>query len=285
MDFSVEDNGIRFGLLSIKGISEKSMEKLNDFKDEFSNKFEIFQAAEEAGVSLSILCPLIQAGALEGFSQSRAKVAYEAQLWSVLTKTEKKFAIPLAEEYDYDLVKVVKYMTTAKTEKGKEVIKDSRLQTITKKCQKYQDIYNHNRSNESFTNWYYEKNLLGYTYGKTLFDIFSQERRGLQHIETVTNMSERTRCVFVGRVEEDPISRTSKAGNKYGKFIVGDETAKVTVMIFKEKLDQCKELNNGLPKSGEIVVVKGQRIGDAVFADIISVQDRAVMKYAELKND
>tara|TARA_Y100001963_G_scaffold159997_1_gene266866 strand:+ start:4028 stop:6583 length:2556 start_codon:yes stop_codon:yes gene_type:complete len=285
MDFSVEDNGIRFGLLSIKGISEKSMEKLNDFKDEFSNKFEIFQAAEEAGVSLSILCPLIQAGALEGFSQSRAKVAYEAQLWSVLTKTEKKFAIPLAEEYDYDLVKVVKYMTTAKTEKGKEVIKDSRLQTITKKCQKYQDIYNHNRSNESFTNWYYEKNLLGYTYGKTLFDIFSQERRGLQHIETVTNMSERTRCVFVGRVEEDPISRTSKAGNKYGKFMVGDETAKVTVMIFKEKLDQCKELNNGLPKSGEIVVVKGQKIGDAVFADIISVQDRAVMKYAELKND
>ena len=161
------------------------MQKLNDFKDEFCNKFEIFQAAEEAGVSLSILCPLIQAGALEGFKQSRAKVAYEAQLWSIMTKTEKKYAIPLAEEYDYDLVKVVKYMTTAKNEKGKELIKDSRLQTITKKCQKYQDIYNHNRTNESFTNWYYEKELLGYTYGKTLFDIFSSERRGLAHIETI----------------------------------------------------------------------------------------------------
>ena len=73
MDFSVEEDGIRFGLLSIKGISEKSMQKLNDFKDEFCNKFEIFQAAEEAGVSLSILCPLIQAGALEGFKQSRAR--------------------------------------------------------------------------------------------------------------------------------------------------------------------------------------------------------------------
>ena len=91
--------------------------------------------------------------------------------------------------------------------------------------------------------------------------------------------------MFVGRVEEDPVSRSSKAGNKYGKFTIGDETAKIDVLIFKEKLDQCKELNNGLPKSGEIVVVKGQKIGDAIFADVISVQNRAVMKYAELKND
>ena len=86
MDFSIEGNNIRFGLLSIKGISDKSMQKLTDFKDEYSNKFEIFQAAEEAGIGLSVLCPLIQAGALEGFKQSRSKVVYEAQLWSVLTK-------------------------------------------------------------------------------------------------------------------------------------------------------------------------------------------------------
>ena len=283
MDFNIEDDGIRFGLLSIKGISEKSIEKLNDFKDEYSNKFEIFQAAEEAGVGTSILCPLIQAGALEGFSQSRAKVAYEAQLWSILTKNEKKFAIPLAEEYDYDLVKVVKYMSSAKNKDSKPVIKDSRLKTISKRCEKYKEIYNHNKSNQSFTNWYYEKNLLGYTYGKTLFDIFSQEREGLAHIETVDNMSERTRCVFVGRVEEDAISRTSKNGNRYGKLLVGDETKSIRVMIFKEKLDRCKEMNGGLPKSGEIVIVKGTKMDEPVFADVISVQDRAVIKYADLK--
>lgn len=285
MDFNIEDDGIRFGLLSIKGISEKSIGKLDDFKDEYCNKFEIFQAAEEAGISLSILCPLIQAGALEGFKQSRAKVAYEAQLWSILTKREKKFAIPMAESNEFDLVKVVKHMTESKDEKGKPIIKESRLGTITKKCQKYQDIYNHNRDNESFTNWYYEKNLLGYTYGKTLFDIFSQERRGLTHIETIANMPERTRCVFVGMVEEDSISRTSKNGNRYGKLVVGDETASIRVMIFKEKLDQCKELNGGLPKAGEIVVVKGTKMDEPIFADVISIQDRSVIKYSELKND
>ena len=284
MDFNIEENGIRFGLLSIKGISEKSIEKLNNFKSEFQNKFEIFQAAEEAGVGISILCPLIQAGALEGFKQSRAKVAYEAQLWSILTKTEKKNAIPMAEEFDFDLVKVVKYMSDSKDAEPK--IKESRLGTIKKKCQKYQEIYNHNRSNESFTNWYYEKSLLGYTYGKTLFDIFSPERQGLAHIETVTNMSQRSRCVFVGRVEEDSKAKTSKNGNKYGKLLIGDETAKVNVMIFKDKLEECKQLNGGLPKSGEIVLVKGTKMDeDTVFADIISVQDRAVMKFAELKND
>tara|TARA_Y100000766_G_scaffold285470_1_gene309214 strand:+ start:5458 stop:7986 length:2529 start_codon:yes stop_codon:yes gene_type:complete len=276
MDFNIEEDGIRFGLLSIKGISEKSIEKLNNFKSEFQNKFEIFQAAEEAGVGISILCPLIQAGALEGFKQSRAKVAYEAQLWSVLTKTEKKHAIPMAEEFEFDLVKVVKHMK----------IKESRLGTIRKKCQKYQEIYNHNRSNESFTNWYYEKSLLGYTYGKTLFDIFCSERQGLVHIETANNMSKGNRCVFVGRVEKDAKSSTSRNGNKYGKMVIGDETASVTVMIFKEKLEECKQLNDGLPKSGEIVLVKGTKMeDDTVFADIISVQDRAVMKFAELKND
>ena len=157
------------------------------------------------------------------------------------------------------------------------------METISKKCERYKEVYNHNRSNEAFTNWYYEKNLLGYTYGKTLFDIFSPERRGLAHIETVNNMSERERCVFVGRVEEDSISRTSKNGNRYGKVLVGDETASVRVMIFKEKLDQCKEMNGGLPKSGEIVVVKGTKMDECVFADVISVQDRSVIKYNELK--
>jgi DNA polymerase-3 subunit alpha len=283
MDFNIEGNGIRFGLLSIKGISEKSIEKLNNFKDEYSNKFEIFQAAEEASIGMNVLCPLIQAGALEGFSQSRAKVVYEAQLWSVLTKKEKMLAIPLAVENDYDLVKVVKYLSSAKDGKGKALIKSSRMQTMSKKSDKYKEIYNHNKSNQSFTNWYYEKNLLGYTYGKTLFDIFSGEREGLSHIETVDNMSERTRCVFVGRVEEDAISRTSKNGNRYGKLLVGDETKSIRVMIFKEKLDRCKEMNGGLPKSGEIVIVKGTKMDEPVFADVISVQDRAVIKYKDLK--
>ena len=61
MDFSTEGNDIRFGLLSIKGISDKSMEKLGKFKTEKSGKFHVFEAANEAGLNVGVLCALIQA--------------------------------------------------------------------------------------------------------------------------------------------------------------------------------------------------------------------------------
>ena len=51
------------------------------------------------------------------------------------------------------------------------------MQTIRKKCEKYREIYDINKRSESFANWYYEKSLLGYTYGKTLQDIFTSSVR------------------------------------------------------------------------------------------------------------
>ena len=79
MDFSIEEEGIRFGLLSIKGVSDKSIEKLNKFKNKYSTKFQVFEAASKSGVGIGILSALIQAGTFEGFSQSRTTVVYEAQ--------------------------------------------------------------------------------------------------------------------------------------------------------------------------------------------------------------
>ena len=285
MDFSIEGNNIRFGLLSIKGISDKSMQKLTDFKDEYSNKFEIFQAAEEAGIGLSVLCPLIQAGALEGFKQSRSKVVYEAQLWSVLTKREKKVAIPLAEKYDYDLVKVVKHMIDTKNEKGKALIVASRYETIKRRCAEYKEIYMKNKTSEAFANWYYEKHLLGYTYGKTLKDIFTDKRLGLEVVADVEDSAEGNRVVFVGRVDGKPYSGVSKNKARYLRLQVSDETASMKVMIFNNRLDDCKEINSGLPQENEIVIVKGRKMEEVVFADIIGVQDNKVYtKLADLKS-
>tara|TARA_Y100000593_G_C4323402_1_gene345285 strand:- start:6001 stop:8601 length:2601 start_codon:yes stop_codon:yes gene_type:complete len=288
MDFSIENKDIRFGLLSIKGISDKSMEKLDNFKSEYSNKFEIFQAAEEAGIGLSVLCPLIQAGALEGFEQSRTKVVYEAQLWSILTQREKKLCIPMAKDNNYDLVKVVKVLSSSSDEKGKPHIKDTRLNTIRKRTESYKSIYHKNRSSESFANWYYEKHLLGYTYGKTLKDIFSEKRSRLTTILEVNDLPEKTSVVFVGRVEEKPYSGVSRTAKKsrYLKLFVSDETASTKVMIFNDRMDDCKESNGGFPKENQIVIVKGRKMDEVVFADIIGVQDNKVYtKLADLKSD
>ena len=96
-DFSIEGNDIRFGLTSIKGISEKTIENVNKFRKEFKTKFDIFESSEAAGLNINTLCALIQAGCLEGFKQSRSKIVYEAQLWNKLSKKEKVHAISLGE--------------------------------------------------------------------------------------------------------------------------------------------------------------------------------------------
>ena len=98
MDFSIEGEDIRYGLLSIKGISDKSIEKLAAFRNKYANKFETFQAAKQAGLNIGVLSALIQAGALQGFTQSRSKVVYEAQVWNILTEREKKHVMRFADE-------------------------------------------------------------------------------------------------------------------------------------------------------------------------------------------
>lgn len=295
MDFSIQGKDIRFGLLSIKGISDKSIEKLNNFKSEYSNKLEIFEAAEEAGLGLSIICPLIQAGVLEGFSQSRTKVVYEAQLWSILTPREKRLCLPIGEKFDYDLVAIVKHLSQEVDEKGKNFIKESRVNTIQKKCEGYKEIYLKNKKSESFANWFYENNLLGYTYNTSLIDIFSEKRDQyvngslrLTPLSTIVELPENQRVCFIGRVAEKPYTGVSRSAKKsrYYRTMVSDETNALKVMIFNEKMDQSKDLNGGHPKEGEIVIVKGITKDDVVFADLISVQDNKVYtKLSELKND
>lgn len=286
MDFSIEGDNIRFGLLSIKGISDKSIQKLENFKGEYKSKLQIFHAAEEAGIGLSVLCPLIQAGALEGFRQSRTKVVYEAQLWSIMTPREKQMAIPIAEEHDNDLVAILKHLASSEDAKGRPLIKESRMGTIRRDLEPYKEIYNINKKSEKFANWYYEKSLLGFTYNVTLNDIFSSERRGLMYLNTVSELSERDRCAFIGRVDEKPYKGVSRAKKTpYLKLIVGDETGSTKVMIFSAKMEECERENGDLPKEGQIVIIRGRKMDECVFADAIGIQDNKVFtKLAELKN-
>ena len=284
MDFSIEGGDIRFGLLSIKGISDKAVEKINDFKSEYSSKFDVFCAAKESKLNVGVLSALIQAGALEGFKQSRSKVVLEAQLWNILLAKEKRYAIELAERFNHDLVEILKYLRTFKNEKGKPIIPESRYETIKKKYIPYLEIYTKNSKSESFANWYYEKMLLGYTYNKTLKDIFSSKRSGLISVRSVNGLAERSKVVFIGQVD-DCWKGKSRNGNKYYKMEVSDETASTTVMIFNDRMDDCQSQNNGLPKKGQIVIVKGSTVDGAVFANLIGVQDNKVYtKLSELKN-
>ena len=57
-------------------------------------------------------------------------------------------------------------------------------------------------------------------------------------------------------------------------------------MIFSKKMEECESLNNGLPKEKNIVIVKGRKFDEVVFADLISVQDHEVYtKLSDLKRE
>ena len=102
---------------------------------------------------------MIQAGAFEGFPQSRTKIVLEAQLWNILTQREKRIAYNLGEKLEFDLIKIIKGLVDRKDEDGKVYIKGSRFETIKKKYTPYKEIYNQNSKSESLANWYYEKSL------------------------------------------------------------------------------------------------------------------------------
>ena len=287
MDFSIEDKDIRFGLLSIKGISDKSIEKLNSFRNKYSNKFEIFQAAEEAGLNIGVLSALIQAGALSGFNQSRSKIVLEAQLWNILTSKEKKYAISFAEKFEYDLIRIIKHLNKFTDEKNNIVIKNTRLDTIKSKYEPYLKIYNQNSKSETFANWYYEKKLLGYTYNKNLKEIFTEKRENLKYISDIADEPINSKVVFVGQIDDvySGISKNQKK-TRYLRLKISDETGIATALIFNDNIENNKLLNNKSFEKGNIVIVKGLKKDDCIFADLIAIQDQDIyMKLNDLKKN
>lgn len=285
-DFSIQTNDIRFGLSSIKGISEKTMDKLKNFKSDQSNKFEVFEAAKEVGISIGVLSALIQAGALDGFSSSRSRVVLEAQLWNVLTDKEKVLSMQYGPEQDYDLLKTVKKLSESKNENGKLLIKESRLETIKKKYDPYLKIYQQNNKSESFANWFYENKLLGYSYDKSLNEIFKNKMPNLVTTAQISEAPNNQMLYVVGRVLESSewISKNEKKTRTF-KMILSDEFGSIPVLTFNDKIDLNKSLNSEtLPKEEDIVIVKGVKKQDCLFGDTISIQTLKIYtKLSEVK--
>lgn len=293
MEFTIEGPNIRFGLSSIKGIHEKTIEKLYNFQGHYNNKFEIFQAAQSAKIPINVLAALIQAGAFND-EPKRSFLVYEAQVWNELGEKEKALALTFGAQFDYKLVPILQHLKTLNNDKGKPLIKPSRFDTLKRDCQKYKDIYNQNNREEDFANWYYEKTLLGFTYGKTLKDIFSKKISNLTYIKEIEDGFDNQEYTFVGTIKE---AKTGLTKNKlpYVRFAVADERAVIQVLIcdskdkfgkVREKVAQCQRLNNGLPKEDDIVIVNGKKSKDIVFGDMVTCQSGKIYtKYSQLKRD
>lgn len=294
MEFKIEGNDIRYGLGSLKGVSEKSIEALTTFRQgTVNNKFELFQAAKQAKLNIGVLSVLIQAGALASLSGKRTYNVMEAQVFNKLSDTEKRFILDMGKEFDYDLFKALKTIVKEKRkrENGKtEIIKESRYETIQKHCAKYLQIYQLNAKNEQLANWFFENKLLGYSYSCTLYDILKKEIKGLSPLEDFDRYEDRDKVVFAGIVKEAKATK-SRQGKSMFRMTIEDGHKSLQTIFFDQKFEDWKMEHRDeagkvvLPDEEDIVYIVGDKSKDIVFLSSMTTLDGKVyLKLSELKD-
>jgi DNA polymerase-3 subunit alpha len=290
MDFSIEGEDIRYGLNSVKGISQKSLESLMDFREEKGEtKYDMFMSAKQAGLNIGALCALIQAGALSNYEGSRPLLVLEAQAFNILTDREKRNFVELGPRFKYKLLDAIVAARDGALvgDDGKPLMKESRFGTFKKKYQPYKEIYAKNSKSQSFANWYFENQLLGYSYSSNLRSVFSRMGSGgFLSSKDYRAIPERQSCRIIG-VVQDSFVRTSRNGNKYMKIELADELGVIQCMLCNNrrgnKLDEYLEVNE-LPQKNSIVAVYGSKGDDTLFLEDARIMDETIyMKLGDLK--
>lgn len=289
-DFSIEGEDIRFGLSSVKNIGEAGVEpvkKMSKFAHKASDKFDIFDAFTNSGISIGVFASLIQSGAISQFRENRSRRVLEAQTWKILTEKERVYAKELSrKEGNFDLIKSIKQLKEINDEKGKPLIKESRYETIKKKYLPFVEIYKLNSANEDFANWYYEKRLIGYTTSNNLKDIFKAKNKHIKNLAEAMEVDDDEYVTFVAYVVDKykGVSKNEKK-TRYAKLQVSDERFYATVLLFNDTINECESMNEGsLPQKDNIVIIRARKKNDSTFfADIVSVQDKKIyLKLGEL---
>ena len=292
MDFSIEGDNIRYGLSSIKGISEKSLDSLRRFRDEQSaTKFELFLAAKQAGLNIGVLSALIQAGALsDDPDEDRSKLVLEAQLFNILTDREKRNFIAISEKENKDLFTIFKNVTDSEFkmigDDNKPLIKESRYQTLKKKYDPYKKIYYKNSKSQKFANWYFEKQLLGFSYSSELCKVFHNEDHPPQNSIYFNSLEPRSTAKYIFSVAFSKKDK-SRNGNTYIKLELEDEFGTVDAILCDTARERkCTNYlkKNTVPKEGSIITINGEktRDGDAIFVNNMKIIDEMI--YMNLKD-
>ena len=292
LDFKKDGKDIRYGLNSIKGVSDKVIESLIEFRESsFENKYEVFLSAKQSGINIGTLSAFIQAGMLDSFiDNDRCRLVLEAQTFNILTEREKRNIIELGKLFNYDVLNTIhdcrKNQTIA--DDGKILFKESRFQTFKSKYEVYKKIYEQNKQHIKFANWFFENKLLGYSYSYKLRDIFkSNDRESFVSSQEIKNQVNRSNIRFVG-VLSDIMRRVSSSGNKYARLTLNDEIGHVEGLFMdnsrEEKLTNYINSGKKLPEKDDIVVVCGSKNDDIVFVDNIFVlKDKIYMKLSDIK--
>ncbi len=263
-DFAVEEGGVRFGLSHIRGISDANMSKLLSFRRDFTSTLDVFNAAQEAKISISVLVGLIMCGCIHA-PNSRAKLALDAQTYNLLTPREQLLVRKLAASYSDDLIGMLKDLGAKTDEKGKPYIKESRLVTLRRDYAPYEQMYRENSRNEELTCMLAERHFLGFSYTSTLKTVFSRKVEGLMSIDDVLKEPANIHVRFVGFIEEVKKATSLKSRKPYVKYLISDESGAIHVMLHGEDaIQSVTQFHGELPSEGDIVILSGSK-GDGTM--------------------
>jgi len=286
-DFTIEPEGVRFGLSHIRGVSDVTMKKLTSFRREFGSRFDIFDAAAEAKINIALLTGLIYSGVISVPGVSRTKLAIQAQIYNLLTDRELPIIKMFASDYNDDLVDILKALRdevneegevirVAKVdEKGKPYIKASRMQTLRRDFASAWKAYQENSRHEDLCSYMMERHFLGFSYSNTLHNLYARKVPDLIPIGLIQSEPKDSRVAFVAFVGEVKKGKGRASGKDYVRFDLSDESGKIKAMLNgANKIEGCEQFNGELPKEGAVVIVHGKcnDTGDMVFADSIIVQ-------------
>jgi|TARA_R100000482_G_scaffold26413_1_gene8175 DNA polymerase-3 subunit alpha len=289
-DFKIEGENIRYGLNSIKGISLKAMESLVEFRGiEFSNKYEVFLAARQCGINISVLAALIQAGTMDHAGTNRTRMVLEAQAFNLLTDREKRNFCKIGERFGYDILDAISEVIGKEIlgDDNKPIMSEKRFKTFKTKFDQYKKIYSQNRKHEMFAKWRYESSLLGYSYSHDLRECFKERYPNLQDLKVISELPEREQFQVAGEVK-DFFTRTSQNGNKYMIISLADNTATKNFLFMDtsrgNKLTDFLQYNK--LKKTQVIIVNGSKSRDSFFVETIKPIDTDIyMKLREVKSD
>ena len=297
INFEIENKNIRYGINSVKGVSEKTLENLVEFRRDqglFENKYDIFLSAKQAGINIGILSGLIQGGMMDSFCDSgegipnRCRLVLEAQAFNTLTEREKRNIVHLGEKFNHDVLNTIHAVIkdSLVADDGKPIMKPSRFETFKKKYKGYREIYDKNKSHLHFANWFFERKYLGYSHSTEIKKVFNNSASMYDSLE-MKSVAQNDRVKLVG-VVTDSIVRTSRNGNKYMRLEIQDDVGKVNFMLANNRrsasLDTYLNAGGKKPKEGEIVFIYGSKGEDIIFGEKITILDEKIYtKLSEIK--
>ena len=291
MGFSKEGGNIRYGLNSIKGISEKTLQAVIKFRDEdCPDMMNVCLAAKQAGINIAVLSSLIQAGALNSMGDNRPRMALNAQVFNILTDREKRIFLNFGPKYNHDVVDIWKHEIKDGPnidEDGKILIKDSRKQTILKKLEPCLEIYKHNsnREHKKIANWYFERKLLGYNYSSRLKDVVNLKGQ-CTGIEELRGELPHQKFLCVGVVKNIQQRRSRNTNKKYAMLNLSDEKHEITCFVWEDTLNKMEREGRALPSKDDLIAINGRTMdGGAMAADsVYTIDTKIFMKVRDLKD-